>query len=134
MDYTLKQVTGKLAKALSCVHEGDFDAAITNARSAIAALEGLQRRKFAEPADYQSPTPIGYDTPIGYVFSRTPRMAELIRDIAIFVDVDEPILSELALEQGHPICTVEAPSVLRDRGIKSVLAFPEIILREHYNV
>lgn len=134
MDYTLKQVTGRLSKALACVHEGDFDKATEDTRAALAALEGLKRRTLAEPSDFQTPTPIGFETTIGYVFGHSPAVATLITDISIFVDVDEPILAERALKQGHPVCTVEAPRALRDRGIKSCLAFPEAVLREHYNV
>lgn len=134
MDYTLKKITGKLAKALACVHEGDFEQATSDTRLALAALEGLKRRTMMEPADYQTPTPIGFETPIGYVFSRAPQVAELISDVLIFVDVDEGILTERALKRGHPVCTVESPRVLRERGYRSCIAFPESILREHYNV
>lgn len=134
MDFTLKQITGRLAKALAAVHEGDFSKAKVEAQSATTALDALMRRDLASPADYQTrDMPIGYATPIGYVFDKAPKLADLITDLSTFVDVDEPILSELALKQGYAVCTVEAPPALRDR-IKSCLAFPEVILREHYNV
>jgi hypothetical protein len=134
MDYALKQIASRLAKSLASIHEGDFSKARDEASCAVKALDGLLSRKGSAPSDYRAPNlPLGYRTPIGYLHAQAPRLLELMTDLTVLVDVDEPFLADLTLKKGYAVCTVEAPRVLQDR-YKSCLAFPEVVLREHYNV
>lgn len=77
-------------------------------------------------------TPPGYDTAFSYFSSRLPEAFDLLYDPVIDVEADLGKLTLRTLLKGKEIKIVQAPSALRERGIRQTLAFPLLIMARYY--
>ncbi|ASP97017.1 hypothetical protein GOC87_04670 [Sinorhizobium meliloti] len=78
------------------------------------------------------PTPMGYDTAFSYFSLRQPEAFSLLDDPVNDVEADLGKLTLRTLAKGKEVKIVEAPSALKERGIRQTLAFPLLIMAKYY--
>jgi hypothetical protein len=76
--------------------------------------------------------PTGYDTNYSFLSSVYPEDFEYLYDPVEDLAIDHGKLRNLTEECGMIVLSVEAPTTLKERGIATTLAFPEVILDQFY--
>lgn len=98
--------------------------------SKLDATLPSERPMYAEYRDSLCPT--GYDTNYSFLSSVYPKDFEYLYDPVDDLAVDHWRLRRLTEGRGMLVLSVEAPTALKERGIMTTLAFPEVILDLFY--
>jgi len=100
----------------------------------LSKLDGVRHRSNTDEtyAVYKSEVPEGHNTVLGYIAENNPEMLELISDPAEGTQRDGFKLSHWVRGYGIDPIKVDAPSILRIKGIEKVNAYPEHLLKDRF--